>query len=52
MARRCNTQQAHATELFVGADGVRQQLQGASLGAAASFTLDMLVPLPQPGLSA
>ena len=42
MARRCNTQQTHATELFIGADGVRRQLQGANLGTAHLFTLDML----------
>lgn len=51
MARRCNTHQAHATELFMGADGVRQQLQGESLGAVHSFTLDMLAQ-PQPRLEA
>ena len=50
MARRCNTHQAHATELFIGADGVRQQLQGQSLGTAQMFTLDMLAPQPQPRL--
>lgn len=44
MARRCNTHTVHATELFVGADGVRQQLQGPTLGSAASFTLGMLAP--------
>ena len=48
MARRCNTQQTHATELFIGADGVRRQLQGQNLGAVHSFTLDMLQPHPQP----
>lgn len=52
MARRCNTHQAHATELFVGADGVRQQLQGEILGSAHQFTLDMLAPQPQPRLEA
>lgn len=46
MARRCNTRQAHATELFVGADGVRQQLQGPILGSAHDFSLDMLAPQP------
>lgn len=46
MARRCTTQHAHATELFVGADGVRQQLQGEVLGSADRFTLDMLAPRP------
>ena len=50
MARRCNTHQAHAPELFIGADGVRQQLQGQSLGTAQMFTLDMLAPQPQPRL--
>ena len=48
MARRCNTQQTHATELFIGADGVRRQLQGQNLGTAHSFSLDMLQPHPQP----
>ena len=48
MARRCNTQQTHATELFIGADGVRRQLQGQNLGAVHSFTLDILQPHPQP----
>ena len=48
MARRCNTQQTHATELFIGADGVRRQLQGQNLGAVHRFTLDMLQPHPQP----
>ena len=51
MARRCNTRQTHATELFVGADGVRQQLQGEILGSAHKFTLDMLTPQPQPRLA-
>lgn len=51
MARRCNTHQTHATELFMGADGVRLQLQGESLGAVHSFTLDMLAQ-PQPRLEA
>jgi len=41
MARRCNTQHAHATELFIGADGVRQQLQGELLGSAHGFSLAM-----------
>ena len=50
MARRCNTHQPHATELFMGADGVRLQLQGEVLGAVSSFTLDMLAPQPQPRL--
>lgn len=48
MARRCNTQQTHGTELFIGADGVRTQLQGERLGAAHSFSLAMLQPHPQP----
>lgn len=48
MARRCNTQHAHATELFMGADGVRRQLQGEVLGSADRFTLDMLALPPQP----
>ena len=52
MARRCNTHQAHATELFVGADGVRAQLQGERLGAAHSFSLAMLTAQPQPRLPA
>lgn len=53
MARRCNTQQAHATELFIGVDGVRRQLQGANLGMAHLFTLDMLKQQqPQPRLQA
>jgi molybdenum cofactor biosynthesis enzyme MoaA len=52
MARRCNTHQTHATELFIGADGVRTQLQGEHLGAAHMFTLDMLAPQPQPRLQA
>ena len=52
MARRCNTHQPHATELFMGADGVRLQLQGESLGAVHSFTLDMLTPQPHPRLEA
>lgn len=52
MARRCNTHQAHATELFMGADGVRRQLQGEILGSAHRFTLDMLAPQPQPRLEA
>ena len=52
MARRCNTHQPHATELFIGADGVRLQLQGESLGAVHSFTLDMLTPQPHPRLEA
>lgn len=50
MARRCNTQHTHATELFIGADGVRQQLQGEILGSAHSFALDMLALPPQPRL--
>lgn len=52
MARRCNTQQAHATELFIGADGVRRQLQGTRLGTAQAFTLDMLEQQPQSRLHA
>lgn len=48
MARRCNTQQAHATELFIGADGVRTQLQGGHLSSAHGFILDMLATQPQP----
>lgn len=47
MARRCNTHQIHATELFIGADGVRAQLQGERLGWANGFTLAMLAPQPQ-----
>ena len=47
MARRCKPHQAHATDLFIGADGVRQQLQGKSLGMACSFTLAMLTSQPQ-----
>lgn len=46
MARRCNTQHAQATELFIGADGVRRQLQGQVLGSAQRFSLDMLTPQP------
>ena len=52
MARRCNTHQAHGTELFMGPDGVRQQLQGENLGAVHSFSLDMLTPQPQLRLEA
>lgn len=48
MARRCNTHQSHVTELFIGADGVRRQLQGENLGAVHRFALDMLAPQPQP----
>lgn len=48
MARRCNTHQAHITELFIGADGVRRQLQAPSLGTARALTLDMLAPQPKP----
>lgn len=44
MARRCNTHPSHATELFMGADGIRRQLQGEVLGAVHSFTVDMLAP--------
>lgn len=50
MARRCNTHHSNATELFIGADGVRRQLQGESLGNARMFTLDMLAPQPLPRL--
>ena len=46
MARRCNKRQIDATELFIGADGVRQQLQGPIVGSARDFTLDMLAPQP------
>lgn len=42
MARRCEPRNAHATELFIAADGVRRQLQGTVLGSAHSFTQDML----------
>lgn len=48
MARRCNTQHAHTTEMFIGADGVRTQLQGERLGSAHGFSLDMLAPHPPP----
>ena len=51
MARRCNTHQTHATELFIGADGVRAQLQGERLGAAHRFTIAMLAAQPQPRLA-
>lgn len=46
MARRCNTHQHHKTELFIGADGVRQQLQGHILSSIQKFTLDILTPQP------
>ena len=52
MARRCNTHQTHATELFVDANGVRTQLLGEHLGAAHSFTLAMLGPQSQSHLAA
>lgn len=52
MARRCNAQQTNATTLFIGADGVRQDLQTPSLGPARTFTLDMLEQQPQPCLQA
>lgn len=51
MARRCSIHSADATvTLFVGADGVRRDLQTPILGAAHRFTLDMLEPQPQPHL--
>lgn len=48
MARRCNTKPARTTELFVSADGVRMQLQGARLGAVSAFSMDMLQPTERP----
>ena len=46
-ARRCRPQPYDASELFIGPDGVRQQLQGENLGAVHSFTLDMTALRPQ-----
>lgn len=47
MARRCSTDTADTT-LFIGADGVRKDLQTPSLGPAHLFTLNMLAAQPQP----
>ncbi|GAB4406829.1 MAG: hypothetical protein OHK0048_26930 [Rhodoferax sp.] len=42
MARRCTADHDANTELFIGVDGVRAQLQGGRLGAAGSFDIAML----------
>lgn len=46
MARRCNNHAALTTDIFIGADGVRRQLLGDSLGTAGLFNLDMLTTQP------
>jgi len=48
MARRCNNHHTFATDIFIGADGVRRQLLGENLGSAGLFNLDMLTAQPRP----
>lgn len=47
MARRCSSHASPATTLFIGADGVRRDLQSENLGHAEAFNLSMLTAQPQ-----